>query len=1081
MRSYLTTSHLSWACATLCAACGIAFFGVARTERFEMEARSIGSGAYADPVGDHTVSAESSVDQGVAENLPPLPPGVGQMVSSSFADAGYVRFRLPLDSDSTNHYFYDHDTASTAWRNWFCQTGTSGYGSYDTHTGTDYPASRSTAIKAAAAGKILSKVDAYGDQGGGTCGNYVWLNHGNGLITKYCHMTLGSVTKKAVGSDVACGETIGGVGMSGHADGLHLHFAPAELATEISFDPYAGICNVVTSSWVSQDPQTGTPTTSCQSATPVSPAISIISPNVGDQWQPGSVHSVVWSTFGTINPSQLYFASSVNGGQSWTTPTAIPTNASYGWTLPSTSTTTARVFVGNIVNGAWQTWAMSSNFTIVAACFPGSNGSGTDSWGHPMSLAACGVTPSVTLTAKDVSQTSVATNQAFSVNVTLRVDSATAEHAGISISFPSLTSVGKSGSSYSSSQGAVSTSSISSGASQSYLDGAVDSMLCNPGTTCTEKHLLAEADWANVSAGSSKTFNLNVTPKQAGSFKVRIRAWVTTNNYSNVWRDPSAGSVDQQNFWIYEYTVSVSNPTSAPTVITNAATGIGQTTATIGATVNPNGVSTALDFNWGQNTTYGFVATYGNVGSGISNTTRTYDFTGLSCATTYHYQAHAQNTGGSVLGGDQSFTTSACSSPSIALNTTSMTFTAQQGGGGPLGQELAISSTSGSLNWSLAASTAWISMSGQSGSTPGRVSIFADTGNLLAGTYQGNVSVSASGAANSPRTVAVTFVVSPPPPPAVTTGSATAISQTGAIVSATVNPNGLSTTLSFDYGLTSNYGSSVDYGSVGSGTQPVDQLKSINGLVCGTPYHFRARAQSSSGTVNGDDKTFTTTACPVALTVSSITGTGSVTSSTGGIDCPASSCAASFVVGTTVTLTAAPGSGWLIWDWSGFCPKMATTCSLLMDQPRVLSLTFKRAFADNQLTSGVSPVKAVHITELRSRIDALRIGRGLGSFLWTDPNLSAGNTPMKAVHITELRTALLDVYQSLGLSDPVYTHLSIVSGAAVAASDISELRIAVLTIEWMASTWPGQQTSAEVRQLVTSRVPLKCPSAWPHM
>lgn len=183
-------------------------------------------------------------------------------------------------------------------------------------------------------------------------------------------------------------------------------------------------------------------------------------------------------------------------------------------------------------------------------------------------------TPSVTLTTRQVSSSSVIKNQSFSVSTTLRVDSATAEHAGISISFPSLTTPGKSGNSYSSTQGTVSTSTVSSGATQLYLDGAVDAMSCRNNTCVNKNHLLAEADWSNVGAGSSKSFNLTVTPKVTGSFLVRIRAWVTTGGYANAWRDPSSGGVDQQNFWVYEYTVVVSE--SSPTCYTLTRTHSGQ-------------------------------------------------------------------------------------------------------------------------------------------------------------------------------------------------------------------------------------------------------------------------------------------------------------------------------------------------------------------------------------------------------------------------------------------------------------------------------------------------------------------------
>ena len=97
--------------------------------------------------------------------------------------------------------------------------------------------------------------------------------------------------------------------------------------------------------------------------------------------------------------------------------------------------------------------------------------------------------------------------------------------------------------------------------------------------------------------------------------------------------------------------------------------------------------------------------------------------------------------------------------------------------------------------------------------------------------------------------------------PSVTTGAASSISSTGASVSATVNPNGVSTTLFFDYGTTTSYGNTVTYGSAGSGSIGVTLSYPLGGLACATTYQFRARAQNSNGTTNGLNQSFTTSAC----------------------------------------------------------------------------------------------------------------------------------------------------------------------------------------------------------------------------
>ena len=71
--------------------------------------------------------------------------------------------------------------------------------------------------------------------------------------------------------------------------------------------------------------------------------------------------------------------------------------------------------------------------------------------------------------------------------------------------------------------------------------------------------------------------------------------------------------------------------------------------------------------------------------------------------------------------------------------------------------------------------------------------------------------------------------------------------------------------------------------------------------------------------------------------------------------------------------------------------------------------------------AGVTPVRAVHFTELRTRIDALREAAGLGRFRWTDPVLRAGVTPVRLVHLLELREALAAAYAAAGRAPPRWT------------------------------------------------------------
>lgn len=100
-------------------------------------------------------------------------------------------------------------------------------------------------------------------------------------------------------------------------------------------------------------------------------------------------------------------------------------------------------------------------------------------------------------------------------------------------------------------------------------------------------------------------------------------------------------------------------------------------------------------------------------------------------------------------------------------------------------------------------------------------------------------------------------------------------------------------------------------------------------------------------------------------------------------------------------------------------------------------------FTDDPLVAGVTRVKASHLTELRARVDALRVRFGVGVFGWTDPGLGAGTT-IKGLHIYELRTALQQAYTAAGVTPPTYTHPTI---TRIDAAHIRELRSAVLTLE----------------------------------
>jgi hypothetical protein len=191
--------------------------------------------------------------------------------------------------------------------------------------------------------------------------------------------------------------------------------------------------------------------------------------------------------------------------------------------------------------------------------------------------------------------------------------------------------------------------------------------------------------------------------------------------------------------------------------------------------------------------------------------------------------------------------------------------------------------------------------------------------------------------------------------PGVVTLGVSGLRATAATLHGAVNPAGNPTEYAFQYDLaTSAWCASAGTTGTPAHETPItpvgltdtavhDISAAVAGLNGGTTYCFRAIAGNAAGQVSGNIVSFTTPAPPPPTQMLTVmvagTGTGSVTG--GGLDCPGT-CRASYPVGTSVTLTAAPASGSTFAGWGAPCAGTRGSCTLTLSGDLTVSATFTK-------------------------------------------------------------------------------------------------------------------------------------------
>ena len=321
-----------------------------------------------------------------------------------------------------------------------------------------------------------------------------------------------------------------------------------------------------------------------------------------------------------------------------------------------------------------------------------------------------------------------------------------------------------------------------------------------------------------------------------------------------------------------------------PTVTTGAATAITANSATLAGTIPANGCSAVTTYGVEYSITNGFPNGSGTVvaSTNLSGINFSSNVSGLTTVTTYYYHAYATNSGGTAYGAQQSFTTS--SAPTFSVS-------ALTGFG-----NVCINTTAGSNSFTItgtnltAANVTVAALAGFTYSTtvggtytttlsltqPGGAysqQIFVKFTPTAVQSYNGNIAVGGGG--GTTQNVAATGV-GVNTAPSVTSGAASAITQTTATVSGTIPANGCTavTAYGIEFSTTTGFPNGTGTAVASTNLSGVNFSSSLTGLAPSTTYYYHAYASNAGGTTYGTQGSFTT-AAPV-LTATPLTAFGAI-------------------------------------------------------------------------------------------------------------------------------------------------------------------------------------------------------------
>jgi hypothetical protein len=309
--------------------------------------------------------------------------------------------------------------------------------------------------------------------------------------------------------------------------------------------------------------------------------------------------------------------------------------------------------------------------------------------------------------------------------------------------------------------------------------------------------------------------------------------------------------------------IDVFVPASLAEVTTEPASNVQSTGATLNGTVDPGGVATSYQFEYGKSSEgYGSVspASPASVGSDSSIHTISAELSGLQPDTAYHYRLAAIDSNGANRGHVQTFETSG--PPSLreqSVSELARTEATVEAVINPHGLDthyhVEYGTTAG-----YGSSTASIDVGAEAGNQQSSVKL---TG-LQSGTvyHYRIVAENSQGSLVAPDRSFTTVTAAP-----IEEELPSDVGSSEATISASIGSGDVRTTYIVEYGTSETYGSSTPEASIVASQGATHVIIRLTGLQAITTYHFRIVASNSFGTTEAPDMTFTTLAAQLSSTL----------------------------------------------------------------------------------------------------------------------------------------------------------------------------------------------------------------------